>query len=276
MRRIAEITIVTWTCSCMFAAPPLFSRRKYWAARFGVAPFLPMSRAEMDALAGIPATSSSSPAMPTSIIPASAWRSLAACWKRKGSGSASSPSRTGLRRNRSKALGQPNLFFGITAGNMDSMVNRYTSDRRLRHNDAYTPNDEGGKRPDRAVIVYSQRCREAYPDAPIIIGGIEASSAPHRPLRLLVGQGAALDPAGRQGRPAAVRQRRTRHRRSRPPHRRWRASPKAMRDVRGTAFISPRLAGRLAGNRFDRTGSARPGGRASRSVCGDAQYTLVP
>lgn len=58
---------------------------------------------------------------------------------------------------------------------MDSMVNRYTSDRRLRHNDAYTPNDEGGKRPDRAVIVYSQRCREAYPAAPLVIGGIEAS-----------------------------------------------------------------------------------------------------
>lgn len=74
-----------------------------------------------------------------------------------------------------RALGPPNLFFGVTAGNMDSMVNRYTSDRRLRHNDAYTPNDEGGKRPDRAVIVYSQRCREAYPESPIIIGGIEAS-----------------------------------------------------------------------------------------------------
>jgi uncharacterized radical SAM protein YgiQ len=70
---------------------------------------------------------------------------------------------------------RPNLFFGITAGNMDSMVNRYTSDRRVRRNDAYTPNDEGGRRPDRAVIVYSQRAREAYPDVPIVIGGIEAS-----------------------------------------------------------------------------------------------------
>jgi radical SAM superfamily enzyme YgiQ (UPF0313 family) len=72
-------------------------------------------------------------------------------------------------------LGRPNLFFGITAGNMDSMVNRYTADRRVRRNDAYTPNDEGGRRPDRAVIVYSQRAREAYPDVPIVIGGIEAS-----------------------------------------------------------------------------------------------------
>jgi len=73
------------------------------------------------------------------------------------------------------ALGRPRLFFGITAGNMDSMVNRYTADRRVRSDDAYTPGGEGGKRPDRSVIVYSQRAREAYKDVPIIIGGIEAS-----------------------------------------------------------------------------------------------------
>ncbi len=74
-----------------------------------------------------------------------------------------------------KTLGRPNLFFGVTAGNMDSMVNRYTSDRRIRHDDSYTPGGEGGKRPDRAVIVYSQRCREAFKDVPVVIGGIEAS-----------------------------------------------------------------------------------------------------
>ncbi len=74
-----------------------------------------------------------------------------------------------------KALGQPNLFFGVASGNMDSMINRYTADRRLRHDDAYTAGNEGGKRPDRAVIVYSQRCREAYKDTPIVIGSIEAS-----------------------------------------------------------------------------------------------------
>jgi uncharacterized radical SAM protein YgiQ len=74
-----------------------------------------------------------------------------------------------------RALGKPSLFFGVTSGNMDSMVNRYTSDRRLRHNDSYTPDGEGGKRPDRATIVYAQRCREAFPDAPIVLGGIEAS-----------------------------------------------------------------------------------------------------
>ncbi len=74
-----------------------------------------------------------------------------------------------------KKLGKPNLFFGVTSGNMDSMVNRYTADRRLRHNDSYTPNGEGGRRPDRAVIVYAQRCREAFSDVPIVLGGIEAS-----------------------------------------------------------------------------------------------------
>jgi uncharacterized radical SAM protein YgiQ len=74
-----------------------------------------------------------------------------------------------------KELGKPNLYFGVTAGNMDSMVNRYTADRKIRSDDAYTPNGEAGKRPDRAVLVYSQRCREAYPDAPLVIGSIEAS-----------------------------------------------------------------------------------------------------
>ncbi|UJW86407.1 YgiQ family radical SAM protein [Devosia sp. SL43] len=74
-----------------------------------------------------------------------------------------------------KALGKPRLFFGVTGGNLDSMVNRYTSDRKLRHDDAYTAGGEGGKRPDRCTIVYTQRCREAYKDVPIVLGGIEAS-----------------------------------------------------------------------------------------------------
>src|ERR1700728_3503961 len=73
------------------------------------------------------------------------------------------------------ALGAPRLFFGITAGNMDSLVNRYTADRRVRSDDAYTPGGVGGKRPDRSVIVYAQRAREAFRDVPIVIGGIEAS-----------------------------------------------------------------------------------------------------
>jgi uncharacterized radical SAM protein YgiQ len=74
-----------------------------------------------------------------------------------------------------QALGAPRLFFGVTGGNMDSMVNRYTSERRVRSDDAYTPGGQGGKRPDRCVIVYSQRVRECYKEIPIVIGGIEAS-----------------------------------------------------------------------------------------------------
>ncbi len=74
-----------------------------------------------------------------------------------------------------KALGRPNLFFGVAAGNMDSMINRYTADKKRRNDDAYTPDNEGNRRPDRAVIVYSQRCREAYKEVPLIVGSIEAS-----------------------------------------------------------------------------------------------------
>jgi len=67
-----------------------------------------------------------------------------------------------------QALGEPRLFFGVTGGNMDSMVNRYTADRRVRSDDAYTPGGQGGRRPDRCVIVYSQRLREAYRQVPIV------------------------------------------------------------------------------------------------------------
>ncbi len=74
-----------------------------------------------------------------------------------------------------KALGKPVYCFGVTAGNMDSMINRYTADRKTRSDDAYSPGNVPDKRPDRASLVYSQRCREAYPDVPIILGGIEAS-----------------------------------------------------------------------------------------------------
>ena len=154
---------------------PLFSYRKHWAERFGVARFLPMSRAEMEQLGWdscdvILVTGDAyvdHPSFGMAII----GRLLEAQGFRVGI--ISQPDWQSADPFR--ALGRPNLFFGITAGNMDSMVNRYTSDRRVRSNDAYTPNDEGGRRPDRAVIVYSQRAREAYPDAAIVIGGIEAS-----------------------------------------------------------------------------------------------------
>ncbi len=74
-----------------------------------------------------------------------------------------------------RQLGRPRLFFGVTAGNMDSMVNRYTAERRIRSDDSYTPDAEAGRRPDRAVLVYAQRCREAFKGVPVVIGGIEAS-----------------------------------------------------------------------------------------------------
>ena len=153
----------------------IFSHRKFWAHRFGTAPFLPMSRAEMERLGWdscdvILVTGDAyidHPSFGMAII----GRLLEAQGFRVGI--IAQPDWHDAEPF--KALGKPNLFFGVTAGNMDSMVNRYTADRRLRHNDSYTPNDEGGRRPDRAVIVYSQRCREAYRDTPIVIGGIEAS-----------------------------------------------------------------------------------------------------
>ena len=74
-----------------------------------------------------------------------------------------------------ESLGRPNLFFGVAAGNMDSMINRYTADRKPRSDDAYTPDGVGGRRPDRCSLVYAQRCKEAFPDVPVILGGIEAS-----------------------------------------------------------------------------------------------------
>ncbi|MDK9696036.1 MAG: YgiQ family radical SAM protein [Siculibacillus sp.] len=159
----------------MEQAKPLFAWRKHWAHRFGTAPFLPMSRAEMDALGWdacdvILVTGDAyvdHPSFGMAIV----GRLLEAQGFRVGI--IAQPDWSGPEPFR--ALGRPTLFFGVTGGNMDSMVNRYTSDRRLRHDDAYTPNGEGGKRPDRAVLVYSQRVREAFKDVPIVLGGIESS-----------------------------------------------------------------------------------------------------
>ena len=74
-----------------------------------------------------------------------------------------------------KRFGKPRLFFGVSAGNMDSMINKYTHNRKVRSSDDFSPGARPGLRPDRATIIYSQRCREAYPDAPVVIGGIEAT-----------------------------------------------------------------------------------------------------
>ncbi len=155
--------------------PNLFSYRKYWAQRFGTAPILPMSKAEMDELGWdacdvILVTGDAyidHPSFGMALI----GRLLEAQGFRVGI--ISQPDWTSAKDF--GKLGRPNLFFGVTGGNMDSMVNRYTSDKKIRSNDAYTPDGVAGKRPDRAVNVYSHRCREAYKDVPIIIGGIEAS-----------------------------------------------------------------------------------------------------
>lgn len=74
-----------------------------------------------------------------------------------------------------RKLGRPRLFFGVSAGAMDSMVNHYTASRRLRHDDAYTPGGKRGRRPDYPTIVYTRILKEIYPDVPVIAGGIEAS-----------------------------------------------------------------------------------------------------
>ena len=159
----------------MQPAADITAYRKHWAARFGTAPILPMSRAEMELLGWdscdvIIITGDAyvdHPSFGMAII----GRVLEAQGFRVGiiaQPDWHSPQAFA-------ALGRPNLFFGITAGNMDSMVNRYTADRRLRSDDAYTPGGAGGRRPDRSVIVYAQRAREAFKEVPIVIGGIEAS-----------------------------------------------------------------------------------------------------
>ncbi|OUR80661.1 YgiQ family radical SAM protein [Colwellia psychrerythraea] len=153
----------------------LFDYPKYWAECYGTAPFLPMSRKEMDILGWdscdiIIVTGDAyvdHPSFGMAII----GRMLEAQGFRVGI--ISQPA--WHSKDAFMELGKPNLFFGVTAGNMDSMINRYTAERRMRHDDAYTPNDEGGKRPDRAVTAYTQRCKEAFKGVPVIIGGIEAS-----------------------------------------------------------------------------------------------------
>ena len=159
----------------MDAPKPLHSYRPYWAKRFGTAPFLPMSRQEMDALGWdscdvILVTGDAYIDHP-SFGMALVGRLLEAQGFRVGI--IAQPD--WQTAEPFKVLGKPNLYFGVTAGNMDSLVNRYTADRKIRSDDAYTPEGIAGKRPDRAVLVYSQRCREAYPDTVLVIGSIEAS-----------------------------------------------------------------------------------------------------
>ncbi|MFV8817447.1 YgiQ family radical SAM protein [Haliea sp. E17] len=166
---------MTTSTSIATSPKPLFAYRKFWAECFGPAPELPMSRAEMDALGWdscdiILVTGDAyvdHPSFGMAVI----GRVLEAQGFRVGI--IAQPEWDSAEPF--KALGRPNLFFGVAAGNMDSMINRYTADRKRRNDDAYTPDNVGGKRPDRAVIVYSQRVREAYRDVPLVIGSIEAS-----------------------------------------------------------------------------------------------------
>lgn len=158
----------------MKAERELFSFPKYWAQCFDPAPFLPMSRKEMDALGwdscDIVLVTGDAYVDHPSFGMAVIGRTLEAQGFRVGI--IAQPDWTS--KHAFMQLGEPNLFFGVTAGNMDSMINHYTADRKLRHDDAYTPNNVHGKRPDRAVTVYTQRCKEAY-KKPVVIGGIEAS-----------------------------------------------------------------------------------------------------
>ncbi len=156
-------------------AKPIHTYRPYWAKRFGTAKMLPMSRAEMDELGwdscDIILITGDCYIDHPSFGMALVGRLLEAQGFRVGI--IAQPDWQDAKAF--KALGKPNLYFGITAGNMDSMVNRYTADKKIRSDDAYTPDAAPNKRPDRAVLVYSQRCREAYSQVPLVIGSIEAS-----------------------------------------------------------------------------------------------------
>jgi uncharacterized radical SAM protein YgiQ len=160
------------------AAPPpraLTAYRPFWAKRFGPAPFLPMSRAEMDQLGwdscDVVIVTGDAYVDHPSFGMAVIGRTLEAQGFRVGiiaQPDWNSP-------DPFRALGRPNLFFGVAAGNMDSMINHYTADRKIRSDDAYTPGGAAGKRPDRATLAYTARCQQAYKDVPVIVGGIEAS-----------------------------------------------------------------------------------------------------
>jgi len=153
----------------------LYDYNNYWAECFGTASQLPMSREEMDALGWdscdiIIVTGDAyvdHPSFGMAII----GRLLEANGFRVGI--IAQPD--WQSKDAFEALGKPNLYFGVAAGNMDSMINRYTADKKIRNDDAYTPGGVGGKRPDRCSLVYSQRCKEAWKDVPVVLGGIEAS-----------------------------------------------------------------------------------------------------
>lgn len=156
-------------------ATPLSSYQKYWAECYGVSPFLPTSRKEMDALGWDSCDIIIVTGDAYVDHPSFGMAIIGRLLENQGFRVGIIDQPNWQNKNDFLALGKPNLFFGIAAGNMDSMINHYTADKRTRSGDAYTPDDKAGKRPDRAVIVYTQRCKEAYPDVPLVIGSIEAS-----------------------------------------------------------------------------------------------------
>ena len=151
----------------------LHTHKKFWAARLGTAEILPMTRDEMEILGwdacDIVIVGGDAyidhPSFSTGIIA----RYLHNEGFRVGVVAQPKTDQDFL------ALGLPRLFWGVNAGNMDSMVNHYTSEKRRRHDDAYTPGGKAGARPDRALTHYAKTCRKLAPEIPIVIGGIEAS-----------------------------------------------------------------------------------------------------
>lgn len=169
---VEELTVST---SLIVPERHLFSYPRYWAECYGTAPFLPMSRAEMDELGW----DSCDIVLVTGDAyvdhPRFGMAIVGRMLESQGFlvGIIARPDWT--QKNDFMRLGKLNLFYGVTAGNMDSMINHYTADRKARHDDAYTPDNIAGKRPDRATLVYTQRCKEAFSDVPVVLGGIEAS-----------------------------------------------------------------------------------------------------
>jgi uncharacterized radical SAM protein YgiQ len=167
--------VSTTTLSIPTPARALTGYRPHWAKRFGPAPFLPTRRAEMDALGwdacDVIVVSGDAYVDHPSFGMAVIGRVLEAQGFRVGI--IAQPDWNDVEAFR--VLGAPTLFFGVAAGNMDSMINHYTADRKIRSDDAYTPGGAAGQRPDRATLVYTQRCQEAFKGVPVVIGGIEAS-----------------------------------------------------------------------------------------------------
>ena len=156
-------------------AAPLFSQPTYWAECYGTAPFLPTSRAEMDTLGWDSCDIIIVTGDAYVDHPSFGMAIIGRLLEKQGFRVGIIDQPNWQNSHDFSALGKPNLFFGVAAGNMDSMINRYTADKRARSDDAYTPGDVAGRRPDRAVIAYTQRCKEAFNDVPVVIGSIEAS-----------------------------------------------------------------------------------------------------